>query len=133
MHYRTHNNWLDYVFYEIRYWIDHTYVSRHHMCLFELGQTFRRARIAANRTQQQIAERSGVSRARISRFESGVLIEIGAVKLLRLFEAVGLELYARPFGHGRTLDDILQEQQATPVSAHELRKRVRLSRATRDG
>ncbi|WP_413196731.1 helix-turn-helix domain-containing protein [Pararobbsia alpina] len=99
------------------------------MNLFDLGETFRHARIVANKTQQQVAEQSGITRARISRFESGLLTELGTVKLLRLFEAVGLELFARPIGHGRTLDDVLAEQQTPPVSAHETRKRVRTRRA----
>jgi transcriptional regulator with XRE-family HTH domain len=99
------------------------------MNLFELGETFRRARITANRTQQQIAEQSGIPRARISRFETGLLPELGTVKLLSLFEAVGLELFARPTGHGRTLDDVLTEQRTPPVSVGEARRRVRLPRS----
>ncbi|WP_176079883.1 helix-turn-helix domain-containing protein [Paraburkholderia tropica] len=99
------------------------------MDLFELGQTFRLARIAANKTQQQIAEQTGVPRARISRFETGLLPELGAVKLLSLFEAVGLEVFARPIGHGRTLDDVLAEQQTATISNGETRRRVRLPRS----
>jgi transcriptional regulator with XRE-family HTH domain len=99
------------------------------MNLFELGETFRLARIAANKTQQQVAEQSGIPRARISRFETGLLPELGTVKLLSLFEAVGLELFARPIGHGRTLDDILDEQRAPAVSVEETRRRVRVPRS----
>jgi transcriptional regulator with XRE-family HTH domain len=95
----------------------------------EFGEAFRLARIAANKTQQQVAEQSGVTRSRISRFETGQLIELGTIRLLRLFEAVGLELFARPLGHGRTLDDVLNEQQTATLSSHETRKRVRHSRA----
>lgn len=109
------------------------------MNLSDLGETFRLARIGANKTQQQVAEQSGVTRARISRFETGLLPELGTVKLLSLFEAVGLELIARPIGHGRTLDDVLAEQRTPPVSVGETRRRVRLPRtaasikATRKG
>ena len=99
------------------------------MDLFELGETFRLARIAANKTQQQVAEQSGVTRARISRFETGLLPELGTVKLLSLFEAVGLELLARPIGHRRTLDDVLSEQRALTVPAEETRRRVRVPRS----
>ncbi|PRY08787.1 helix-turn-helix transcriptional regulator [Paraburkholderia sp. BL25I1N1] len=99
------------------------------MDLFELGETFRLARIAANKTQQQVAEQSGITRARISRFETGLLPELGTVKLLSLFEAVGLELLARPIGHRRTLDDVLTEQRTLPVSVDETRRRVRLPRS----
>ncbi|MFT4063333.1 helix-turn-helix domain-containing protein [Paraburkholderia sp.] len=97
------------------------------MDLFELGEMFRHTRIAANKTQQQVAEQSGVTRARISRFETGRLPELGTVKLLSLFEAVGLELFARPIGHGRTLDDVLAEQRTPAVP--EIRRRVRVRRS----
>jgi transcriptional regulator with XRE-family HTH domain len=82
------------------------------MNLAELGETFRAARLAANLTQQEVAERSGVPRGRISLFETGMLPELGAVKVIRLFEAVGLELLARRRGHWRTLDDVLTDPDA---------------------
>ncbi|WP_250481778.1 helix-turn-helix transcriptional regulator [Caballeronia sp. NCTM5] len=96
------------------------------MDLFELGQEFRAARIAANKTQQEVVGLSGVARARISRFETGQFPEIGAVKLLSLFEAVGLELFARPIGQGPTLDDILAERRMPAPSVRETRRRVRV-------
>lgn len=99
------------------------------MNLSDLGETFRLARIAANKTQQQVAEQSGITRARISRFETGLLPELGTVKLLSLFEAVGLELIARPIGHRRTLDDVLTEQRTPAVSVEETRRRVRSPRS----
>lgn len=99
------------------------------MNLFELGETFRLARIAANKTQQQVADLSGITRARISRFETGSLPELGTVKLLSLLEAVGLELFTRPIGHRRTLDDVLIEQQTAAVSVEETRRRVRVPRS----
>ncbi|WP_296658552.1 helix-turn-helix transcriptional regulator [Paraburkholderia sp.] len=99
------------------------------MNLFELGDAFRLARIAANKTQQQVAELSGVTRARISRFETGSLRELGTVKMLSLFEALGLELFVRPIGHGRTLDDVLAEQQMPTIPVEETRRRVRTSRS----
>src|ERR1700761_8522354 len=99
------------------------------MDLSELGETFRLARIRANKTQQQVAEVSGVTRARISRFETGLLPELGSVKLLSMFEAVGLELLARPIGHGRTLDDVLAEQRTSLNADAGTRQRVRPPRS----
>src|SRR5438132_1175711 len=101
---------------------------RWHMNLAELGEAFKRARLLANKTQQEIADSSGVPRARISRFETGGLPELGAVKLLSLFEAVGLELLARPAGHRRTLDDVLAESETGDAAAGDLRRRVRHAR-----
>jgi len=99
------------------------------MNLAELGETFRQARIEANLTQEEVAQRSGVQRARISLFETGALPELGAVKVLSLFNAVGLEMFARPAGHRRTLDDVLSEpdEGRAPVS----RQRVRLNASQR--
>ncbi|QOT78137.1 helix-turn-helix domain-containing protein [Cupriavidus basilensis] len=95
------------------------------MNLAELGEAFKHARLLANKTQQEVADSSGVPRARISRFETGGLPELGAVKMLSLFEAVGLELLARPAGHRRTLDDVLAESEAGNAAAGDLRRRVR--------
>ena len=99
------------------------------MNLAELGEAFKRARIEANLTQEEVAQRSGVQRARISLFETGALAELGAVKMLSLFNAVGLETFVRRAGHRRTLDDVLNEpdEDRAPLS----RKRVRLGASQR--
>lgn len=110
------------------------------MNLAELGVTFKAARIQSNRTQQEVANLTGVSRARISAFENGALPELGMVKVLALFEAVGLEVVTRPIGQGRTLDDLVEEQKMAPsgfaTRLHNreiapLRKRVRHGNAGR--
>jgi transcriptional regulator with XRE-family HTH domain len=89
------------------------------MNLAELGEAFKRARIEANLTQEEVAQRSGVQRARVSLFETGALAELGAVKMM----------FVRPAGHRRTLDDVLSESEEgrAPVS----RQRVRLSAGQR--
>lgn len=94
------------------------------MDLFELGETFRSARLAANKTQQDIAELTGTTKTRISQFESGQLPGLGIVKLLGLFDSVGLEVFARPFGHGRTLDDVLAERSVSSATVQDGRQRV---------
>ncbi|MGN6230711.1 MAG: helix-turn-helix transcriptional regulator [Trinickia sp.] len=93
------------------------------MTLSQLGESFRQARMAANLTQQQVADISGVTRGRISLFETGTLPEIGTVKMLSLFDAVGLELIARRPGHQRTLDDVVIESAG--FSDEPPRQRVR--------
>jgi transcriptional regulator with XRE-family HTH domain len=93
------------------------------MNLAELGEAFKRARIEANLTQEEVARRSGVQRARISLFETGALAELGAVKMLSLFNAVGFETFVRPAGHRRTLDDVPHERDDDRVPL--ARKRVR--------
>ena len=100
------------------------------MNLAELGEAFRRARIGACLTQQEVATLSGVPRGRISMFETGMLPELGAVKLLSLFDVVGLEILARPRGHQRTLDDVLREAEAA-YDTSDTPKRVRSKGAPR--
>ncbi|CAB3793919.1 helix-turn-helix domain-containing protein [Pararobbsia alpina] len=98
------------------------------MNLAELGAELKRARIRANKTQQEVADQSGVPRARVSLFETGALPELGFVKLLSLFEAVGLELLARPLGRRRTLDDVLAEADEEQALSSLMRTRVRHAR-----
>src|ERR1700689_2422405 len=98
------------------------------MNLAEFGETFKRARILANKTQQEVADYSGVPRASISLFETGGLPEVGSVKLLSLFEAVGLDFLAGPAGPRRTLDDVLGEVDESRVPSEHIRSRVRHSR-----
>jgi transcriptional regulator with XRE-family HTH domain len=100
------------------------------MNLAELGEAFRQARFAVNLTQQQVAELSGVPRARISMFETGMLPELGAVKMLSLFDVVGFEIFARRRGHQRTLDDVLSDPEEQ-LSGTGTPKRVRLRAAQR--
>ncbi len=79
------------------------------MNLYELGLALKNARINKEITQQELAEKTGVSVSTISGLERGTLAEIGVVKLLQLFAQVGLELQPRPAGQRRTLDDVVIE------------------------
>ena len=81
------------------------------MNLFQLGQSLKDARFQQQLTQSELAARTGISLSSISGLERGILAEIGVVKLVQLFAAVGLELQARPAGQRRTLDDARLEQQ----------------------
>ncbi|WP_414440898.1 helix-turn-helix transcriptional regulator [Burkholderia sp. 22PA0106] len=96
------------------------------MNLAELGEAFREARLAANLTQQQVAKLSGLPRERISLFETGSLPELGAVKMLSLFDAVGLEILVRRHGHQRTLDDVLDDPEDLPNGSDGTSGRVRV-------
>jgi transcriptional regulator with XRE-family HTH domain len=108
------------------------------MNLFELGQALKEMRLSRRLTQSELASRTGVSLSSISGLERGILPEIGTVKLLQLFAAVGLELQPREQGQRRTLDDIKAESAKTPFAQTSLvsnigvsdkaRQRVRHSR-----
>jgi transcriptional regulator with XRE-family HTH domain len=86
------------------------------MDILQLASDFRAARINRRLTQQDVAGGAGVSVVTVSRFERGELLEIGTVKLLNLFKLVGLELYPRPLGHVRTLDDIQRQRTLASVA-----------------
>jgi transcriptional regulator with XRE-family HTH domain len=95
------------------------------MTLADLGVAFRQARLRSGLTQQEVSQASGVPRSRISQLESGRIEELGTVKLLSLFNTVGLELVARPWGHRRTLDDVIEEMESAPLEETKHRQRVR--------
>lgn len=79
------------------------------MDLSELGQSFHEARVRSRQTQQEIAKATRISVKTISQFENGMLTNLGGIRMLALFEQVGLELVPRPIGQRRTLADVAQE------------------------
>ncbi len=84
--------------------------------LSDLAEQFKRARLASRLTQREAATAAGVSTLLVSQLERGALTELGAVKLLSLLRAVGIELHTRPAGHQRTLNDVAAELDApTPL------------------
>jgi len=99
------------------------------MDILQLASAFRAARINSRLTQQDIADGAGVSMATVSRFERGDLLELGIVKLLNIFKLVGLELYPRPIGHVRTLDDI-QRERTLALAAGSVRPNMILEGST---
>jgi transcriptional regulator with XRE-family HTH domain len=100
------------------------------MTLYELGQAFRGARIKRSLTQTEVARAAGVGKTLVSDFERGALTEVGILKLIALFQVVGLELSVRPAGQGRTLDDIATELDAAAEEPATSRpRRVRHARA----
>lgn len=80
------------------------------MTLEELGKSVREARHAAGLSQPELARRSGVSRALIAKLETGRLGEMGFVKVLRVLNAVNLDLRLSDLNlHRPTLEDLLQD------------------------
>ena len=100
------------------------------MNLIELSEVFKSARLAAGLTQREVAKVAGVGAILVSRFERAALAEMGAVRLMALLRAVGLELYTRPQGQRRTLNDIARELDAEDSLAPgaSVRRRVRHAR-----
>ena len=79
--------------------------------LDDIAQTIRTHRKQRRLTQHQLAERAHVSRALVAELERGRLPEIGVKKLLRLLNAVGLELRVTTLNMSRpTLEDLTSEE-----------------------
>ena len=81
------------------------------MNLTEIGQELRAARKQRGLTLQKVADDLGMSIATISRLERGDLDDIGARRLLRVAEYVGMQVLVRPAGFGMTLDEATEESE----------------------
>jgi transcriptional regulator with XRE-family HTH domain len=79
--------------------------------LAEVAEVLKDARRDAGLSQEELARRSGVARTTVARMETLARGDMSVSALVRLLEAAGYDLKAVKHGHGRTLDDILQEQR----------------------
>lgn len=82
------------------------------MKLAEIGLLLREARRHSRRTQGELAQALGMSRATLSALEGGRCEEIGVRKLTALLEAVGLDLFVGPRKMRPTLDELRAERQS---------------------
>lgn len=76
----------------------------------ELGQALSQRRKLLNMKQGQVAARSGLSQALLSRLENGQLSEFGARKLMAVLAVLGLELTLTEVGTEGTLDELRRER-----------------------
>jgi transcriptional regulator with XRE-family HTH domain len=79
--------------------------------LAEVGQALQQARLQKRLSQQELAQRAGVSRVTLSRMETAAKADMSLAALLRLSRALGCELRLVERGRQRTLADVLAEQQ----------------------
>jgi HTH-type transcriptional regulator/antitoxin HipB len=87
------------------------------MDLGEIGLLFKDARRRSRRTQEELAQALGMSRATLSALEGGRCEELGVRKLTALLQMVGLDLFAAPRKGRPTLDDIRAERRGEKGSA----------------
>ena len=78
--------------------------------LFYLGEKIREARKSRKVSQAELAKALGMSRTTIGLIENGTVQEIGARKLIRVLEFLGLELRVRPAGRPPTLEELREEE-----------------------
>jgi transcriptional regulator with XRE-family HTH domain len=81
------------------------------MDLLEIGGLVKTNRKARGWSQAALAEKSGVSRARIEALENARIAEIGFKHLLRIMNSLGLDLRVTQLNRGRpTLEDLMAEE-----------------------
>jgi HTH-type transcriptional regulator/antitoxin HipB len=81
------------------------------MDLLEIGLLLKEARKRSRRTQAELAQALGMSRATLSALEGGRCEELGVRKLTALLEAVGLDLVVGPRKARPTLYDLRAERR----------------------
>lgn len=69
------------------------------------------ARREARLSQDELAQRAGVSRTTVARMETLARGDMSVSALVRLLEAAGYDLKLVRIGHVRTVEDILDEQR----------------------
>lgn len=69
------------------------------------------ARREARLSQDELAQRAGVSRTTVARMETLAKGDMSVSALVRLLEATGYDLKLVKPGHVRTVEDILAEQR----------------------
>ena len=75
----------------------------------EIGFLIRTLRRNAGLSQEQLAQRHGMSRATISGIENNTIPEVGIRKVAAILEGLGYELTAAPKRRRKTLDELKSE------------------------
>ena len=75
------------------------------------AEMLKSARREARLSQNELAQRAGVSRTTVARMETLAKGDMSVSALIRLLEAAGYDLKLVKPGHVRTVEDILAEQR----------------------
>ena len=78
--------------------------------LQELGAAVAERRRALGLQQGEVAARTGLSQASLSRFERGKVAEFGSRKLLSVLAVLGFELSLAEIGAAGSLDELRRER-----------------------
>jgi len=79
----------------------------------ELGEAVAAKRKALKLSQTEVANRAGLTRETLVRFERGQLSEFGSRKLLAVLAVLGLEISFTEVGRSGTLDELRRERGGT--------------------
>jgi len=78
----------------------------------DVGQLVRTLRKNAGKTQAELAQAVGMRQEALSRFETGRGNDFSLAKLLRLLQALGVEIDVKPINRRPTLREVLQERRS---------------------
>lgn len=78
----------------------------------DIGKRFQALRKAAGKTQVEIAKITDMRQEALSRFERGRGNDFSMSKMLRLLQALDLEMSFHPVTARPTLDKVLEERRA---------------------
>lgn len=81
------------------------------MDIIEVGLSLKEARRRINMTQIELADASGVSLTILGELERGLVNDIGLKGILRIAEALNLDMSFRPSKSGYTLEDAKHDNQ----------------------
>lgn len=84
--------------------------TSHMQTLAELGQAVFARRKSLHLNQREVAERSGITRELLVRFERGQVSDFGSRKLLAVLAVLGLEITFTEVGTSGTLDELRRER-----------------------
>lgn len=79
--------------------------------LSDVAEMLKIARREVRLSQDELAQRAGVSRTTVARMETLAKGDMSVSALVRLLEAAGYDLKLVKPGHVRTVEDILAEQR----------------------
>ena len=89
------------------------------MRLQELGVEIRKARLARDLTQAQLAEAAGLSRTTLNQLENGLFPDLGVKKVQTILDQLGLDLTVEPAQKSRRPDYIGMACTTSSVSYRE--------------
>lgn len=79
--------------------------------LGDVAEMLKNVRKHSRLSQDELAARAGVARTTVNRMETVARGDMSVSVLVRLLEAAGYDLKFVKRGHGRTVEDILEEQK----------------------
>jgi predicted XRE-type DNA-binding protein len=96
----------------LRAFSSHVMYTSHMQTLNELGQAVSAKRKMMGLSQKYVAERSGITRELLVRFERGKLADFGSRKLLSVLTVLDLEINFTGIGIAGTLDELRGERSS---------------------